>query len=767
MNDVRRRRRRRLCASVAFALGLVDIVQAASRHSIARLGWISLHLGGSTTRLFRYVLLLAALTLLSTTRGLLRGKRTAWVLAVVAASASSVGHHVVKADALGITLALGVITVLLVCSAQFRAKPDPALTRQAIGWIATGLVGTYTYGVGGLYLLDSQFRRSTTVSQSFGQSARLLFLLPVSTIKPVTHHGEWFVDSVRVLVVAILLIGIVGLLRPVAARAPHQRDLDHVRDLLQRYADTSLAYFHLLPDKHQLFAPDREAFIGYKVVGAVAVSLGGPIGAPDSQRDAVTLFLERCELNGWVPAFHQTTPVAVELLAEFGLKALKIGEEAVIDVQEFALTGSHFKSIRSKTGKMEREGWTVTTLGSPIDDATMRRLREVSDSWLADAGHRERTFTLGQFDEDYLRSTTVLVCRDPAGKIQGFTNVIPQYQSRDGNFDLMRRSPDTNLPVMDLLFVKMIERMRVDGLNGMTLGLAPFANVDGDTVADRALRMLYQHGSRAFNFTGLRTFKDKWRPRWEPRYLMYRSDAELPAIAYGVSRAGELEFADSTRLEAASGRVGAVARAVHRTARRIPFTTLITTAILAFQIATVFDRDEYSGLVASLHYNWDDLAQNGRIYRLFTALFLQDGPGFRVGTLAILPLLAVAEFVLGSRRTAVAFFVGDVASSVPILLVVRFLASAGVTAAARAVTERDGGVSSAIFAAITAGALAIKHPRWRRSLVSALVAGMTLDTVIQHRLFNVQHFAAALVGAACSYWWFGRKSQSTAEQQRL
>ena len=50
---------------------------------------------------------------------------------------------------------------------------------------------------------------------------------------------------------------------------------------------------------------------------------------------------------------------------------------------------------------------------------------------------------------------------------------------------------------------------------------------------------MYERGSAAFNFRGLRTYKDKWKPRWEDRFLVYRSEVDLLPVALAVARVGE------------------------------------------------------------------------------------------------------------------------------------------------------------------------------------------------------------------------------------
>ena len=104
----------------------------------------------------------------------------------------------------------------------------------------------------------------------------------------------------------------------------------------------------------------------------------------------------------------------------------------------------------------------------------------------------------------------------------------------------MRRRPDSPNGVMDLLLVALAERFRREGLTGMTLGLAPLMNIEGTGVGARTLRSMSERDSKSFNFSGLRTYKEKWRPQWEPRFLMYPSELSLLRIGYAVARVGEL-----------------------------------------------------------------------------------------------------------------------------------------------------------------------------------------------------------------------------------
>lgn len=731
---------RRVAAGGALALAFTDVVLAAARQPALRLGPVQIELAERTVEGFRYLLLVAALVLVSSARGLLHGKRQAWRWAVAASAASLMAHHLKGADAIGDAAATGLVFVLVAGRRWFPAGNDPATARRGLVWLVAGEAAVFSYGLAGTYLLDSHLRSSTTLGDAVGNAVRLLFVLPAASVTPANAHGAWFVDSVRVLALAVLLVGVVQTLRPVvlgAARTEAERA--RVADLLERHAATSLAYFHLLDDKHHFFAEDGRAVISYKLVGSVAVALGEPIGEAGPCREVAEAFAHHCDLNGWRFCYHQVTPEAAEWLTATGLRALKLGEEAVVEVGAFDLSQPHFKSVRNKTARLVREGVWVEELSGPLDDATMAELAEVSAAWLAHGGHRERTFTVGRFDADYLRSTTVLVARSPGGRIEAFVNILPSFCSSEGNFDLMRRRPDAPRNVIDLLFLHLIERSRDLGLSGLNLGLAPLANIEGDGVAERALRLLAERGDAAFHFQGLRTFKQKWLPRWEPRYLVYRSDLQLPELAVAVARAGEL--ARPTQLRE---RTAGVVRRLAPVAVRLRLSLALMGVIVGLQVLAL-DRSAHRWLFEHLAVGGGDLTGAG-VWRLLTATFVQDKPGLRVSVLVPLAVLPAAEWRLGSAPTAAAFFLGDWLSSIAAVAALNLAGAMGSSAALAAALRPQAGSSSATMSAIAALFAGVNDRRRRRRAQVVLAALLLTSVVLFHRLFEWEHVLAALVG---------------------
>jgi phosphatidylglycerol lysyltransferase len=46
---------------------------------------------------------------------------------------------------------------------------------------------------------------------------------------------------------------------------------------------------------------------------------------------------------------------------------------------------------------------------------------------------------------------------------------------------------------------------------------------------------VYRHGEPLFNFQGLRAFKEKFNPVWQPRYVVYPGGMTLPRVLADIS----------------------------------------------------------------------------------------------------------------------------------------------------------------------------------------------------------------------------------------
>jgi phosphatidylglycerol lysyltransferase len=314
-------------------------------------------------------------------------------------------------------------------------------------------------------------------------------------------------------------------------------------EIVQQYARTPLDLFKLWPDKSYFFSPSQRCVIAYRVSDNTAIALGDPVG-PEAEIGATAReFLEVCRENRWAVAFYQTLP---DFLPEYGrlrLKRLKIGDDAMVDLPQFSLEGKSKRELRCKVRQFEALGIHSREFEPPVPDDIIEQLKVVSDQWLRIPGRRERSFALGQFDPDYLRSNPLLVVVDNAGTVLGFINLISVDKSEITG-DLMRRRTDAPNGTMDYLFIKLFLYARERGYARVSLGLAPmtgFQKCEEATIEERAIHGLFQRLDFLFSFRGLYRYKAKFATSWEPRYLVYGNVLELPRTALALRRLSEIK----------------------------------------------------------------------------------------------------------------------------------------------------------------------------------------------------------------------------------
>ena len=167
----------------------------------------------------------------------------------------------------------------------------------------------------------------------------------------------------------------------------------------------------------------------------------------------------------------------------------------------------------------------------------MDQLRAVSDDWLHEKAGGEKGFSLGFFDPGYVERFPVAVV-ERQGRIQAFANLWPGAGKVELSVDLMRYHKDAPKGVMEGLFVHLLRWGQEQGYalvrarDGASLRLRGVAR---RPAVDAAGGFLYQHGERLYNFQGLRAYKEKFNPIWEPHYLAYPGGLALPRILADVA----------------------------------------------------------------------------------------------------------------------------------------------------------------------------------------------------------------------------------------
>ena len=93
---------------------------------------------------------------------------------------------------------------------------------------------------------------------------------------------------------------------------------------------------------------------------------------------------------------------------------------------------------------------------------------------------------------------------------------------KEASIGLMRLTSTASPYAMEFLFTKLILELKNMGYGSLSLGIAPLSGVSAAPLSSRWHRlgeMIWRYGTRLYNFQGLRAFKNKFNPMWEPRYL--------------------------------------------------------------------------------------------------------------------------------------------------------------------------------------------------------------------------------------------------------
>lgn len=335
-------------------------------------------------------------------------------------------------------------------------------------------------------------------------------------------HAPRSLRAITGVAVATLGIALWRLLRPGPAgpALPSSAELARAEAIIaaQPFADANLA---LMGDKHLLFSATGNAFLMFGRQSRTWIALFEPVGPPAEWPELVWRFIELAANHGARAASYQVRPQSLPIYLDAGLRAFKLGEYAYVPLPEFTLKGSKRAALRQAVNRGEREGLSFALLNPEEGRELLPQLKPVSDAWLASCRAREKGFSLGAFDSRYLALQPLAIVRQH-GRIVAFANVLRTGQKSEVSIDLMRHTPDAPGITMDFLFVQLLLHFKEQGYERFGLGMAPLSGMAKHQLAPRWHRLgnlLFDHGEAFYNFRGLRSFKDKFLPIWEPRYL--------------------------------------------------------------------------------------------------------------------------------------------------------------------------------------------------------------------------------------------------------
>ncbi|HWM04095.1 MAG TPA: DUF2156 domain-containing protein [Actinophytocola sp.] len=328
-------------------------------------------------------------------------------------------------------------------------------------------------------------------------------------------------------------------------RATGTGDVPAATELLERHGGSTLSWMTTWPDNAHFFTSDGESFIAYRRHAGMAIALGDPVGPPGTMTRTIAEFTAMCDHIGLKPCLFSVTGKGVAATNALGWLHVQVAEDTLVDLAELEFRGKSWQSVRSALNRGVKEGVEFRLLTLADQSWTLvNQVRSVSEEWVGDKGMPEMGFTLGGVDEALDPRTRVGIAFGADGSVQGVTSWLPVYSGANGvegwTLDVMRRRTDGFRPVMEYLIASSCLAFQADGARFVSLSGAPLARAPDASPAAPLERLLDAFGGAMepyYGFRSLHSFKTKFKPRYEPMYLAYRDEADLPRVGVALARA--------------------------------------------------------------------------------------------------------------------------------------------------------------------------------------------------------------------------------------
>lgn len=513
-----------LAAIAALAAGLMLLASGATPSEPERLRHLIQFAPLSLIEISHFLSSILGLILVLLAFGLRRRLDAAWAATIGLVTLSAI-LALLKGFNWEESVALGLIGIFLL--PLHEAFPRKArLTRVEItpGWMLSALAaiaGTVSLGLWSFHNVDYsdelwwRVMADNDVSRALRASAgvAILFmvigiwrLLSTPATPPVVGDDDPTLDRVRAILAS-------------SEGAPPEANLA------------------LLGDKRFLFSQSGESFLMFGVRGRSWIALGPPVGRRDERMELLWRFRELADAHAARPALYGIGPDILPEAVELGLSIQKTGESAAVPLESFSLKGRKREVLRRNWRKAGEIGAQFEVVPAQAVPALMDELEAISDTWLEHHAGGDKAFSMGGFTPRYVAEFPCALVRVD-GKIVAFATIWTTPDRTTFSMDLMRYSDDAPKNVMDYLFVELLHWGAGQGYVAFEFGVAPLAGLEDRPLApimSRVGRLLFERGEEIYNFRGVRRYKDKYDPIWQPRYVAAPHKWAIPILLADAS----------------------------------------------------------------------------------------------------------------------------------------------------------------------------------------------------------------------------------------
>ncbi|MBK5203498.1 MAG: lysylphosphatidylglycerol synthetase family protein [Prolixibacteraceae bacterium] len=518
-------------AVLLFLLGLVNIISGITPALPHRLQILKGIIPLDAINASVWLVVIAGIVMLAISIFLMRGLRNAWIVALVLTGISLITHLTKGIDWEEAIFSFVTFISLLYQRKQYFIRADLKLAKRSFLPVLAAVVGVMIFGTIGFYYLNYRyFNVNFSLWESF-QEAISTFLLLNIDLTPATPFAKEFLYGMNILGGVTLFYIVYLLFRPLIQRpsATEEEDIKKAKELVLKYGKSSLDYFKTYYDKNYWFSDDKEGFVSFKTSQNYAFVLENPVCSDNKALiNIIHCFDSYCRRNGLRSSYYRIPELNKSLYEKLGKKVLPIGEEAIVNIEKWTLTGVDKRGLRNAINKVTKSGYTFKATIPPQKDGFLQQLKAVSEEWLKNADRSEIVFSQGLFNEKELKNQVVFTIENYEKKVIGFVNLIPDFTKGEANFDLMRKTADAPNGTMDFLFVGMFDYLKETGFKTCNIGMVPMSGIENpENLQERLIKVAYEKIKQFEHYKSLREYKEKFKPNWHMMYLAYNDPYDL------------------------------------------------------------------------------------------------------------------------------------------------------------------------------------------------------------------------------------------------
>lgn len=313
-------------------------------------------------------------------------------------------------------------------------------------------------------------------------------------------------------------------------------DLDRVAKIIGS-ADRvhNNAFLAFTGDKRFLLSESGRSFIMFGIKGRAWVAVGPAIGLADEVEQLEVQFIAEARASRAFPSFYGVTSHDAQRLEKAGLVREKLGEKASLGLQDYSFAGRGKRDIRSARNKAVDAGCRFEVIDAGAAQDLHSQLKSISDNWLLSNASLEKKFSLGRFDAGYLKSFQIAVVFKDKQPI-AFANLW--IKDAVVVIDMMRYTSPAQSGLMDYLFMEVILWAQERELQQFDMGAAPLSGLaeqESPSTVAKLGALIFVKGGKFYNFTGIKKYKNKFDPDWEPLFICAKSSLRAGAAAMAVA----------------------------------------------------------------------------------------------------------------------------------------------------------------------------------------------------------------------------------------